>query len=161
MRVSDLVSMGLPEFAVSELAAREITSLDQVQCEAVRQGLFEGQNLLVVAPTSCGKTLIGELAALHHATVRTGSILLTSHKALAYEKYLTFRDSYARADALHLPVALATGDEVTDESIIDTVSLTVATYEKWYYLLLDPKQAHAQHDVGLINSKSPSLAAKT
>src|SRR6266566_6272677 len=133
MKLRELVPLGLPEFGLSELESRGITRLDPLQERAVRGGLFEGRNLVIMAPTSSGKTLIGELGALYHAVNRSGAVFVTSHKALAYEKYLTFRDSYSRTDSLHFHTSITTGDEVTDESAIEHVSLTVATYEKWYY----------------------------
>ena len=136
MRVSELISLGLPEFGVSALRSRGVGDLLPIQQQAVEQGLFSGENIVVMAPTSSGKTLIGELAALQHAVTRKGAVLLTSHKALAYEKYVTLRDSYESEDRL-VRVTVATGDEVTDESASDGVSITVATYEKWYYMLVD------------------------
>ena len=111
-----------------------------MQAAAVEAGLFSGNNLLIVAPTSTGKTLVGELAALQHAVARNGTVFVTSHKALAYEKYLTFRDSYSREESFHFATGIATGDEVTDEGALDDVPFTVATYEKWYYTLIDRPQ---------------------
>ncbi|MBV9760292.1 MAG: DEAD/DEAH box helicase [Acidobacteriaceae bacterium] len=137
MQVEQLVDRGLPEFAVEELASRGITSLEPLQKDAIKAGLFEGQNLVIMAPTSSGKTLVAEMAALYHATHRSGSVMVTSLKALAYEKYLTFRESYSRASQFHFHTSIATGDEVTDEVASDHVSFTVATYEKWYYTLVE------------------------
>lgn len=122
---------------LSELKSRGITELDPLQERAVRAGLFrEGKNFVIMPPTSSGKTLVAELCALYHAVNRSGAVFVTSHKALAYEKYLTFRDSYSRRDSLHFHTSITTGDEVTDESAIEHVPLTVATYEKWYYTLI-------------------------
>ncbi len=144
MQVGDLTSYGLPSFGVSALNARGINDLLPIQKRAVEQGLLSGTNLLAMAPTSSGKTLIAELAALQHAATRKGAVFLTSHKALAYEKYAMFRDSYESDERL-VRVTVATGDEVTDESAADGVSITVATYEKWYYMLVDkPKRLEAK-----------------
>lgn len=137
MKIEDLVHKGLPEFAVAEMAARGIDNLEPLQQQAVEVGLFEGRNLMVVAPTSSGKTLIAELAALKHIVSRSGVVLVTPYKALAYEKYLNFRDSYSRPDDLQFHTSISTGDEVSDESIAASMSLTVATYEKWFYMLLE------------------------
>lgn len=141
MNILDLVSYGLPEFAVKELEVRGITELEPLQEQAVKAGLFDGKNLVVAAPTSSGKTLVAELAALFHITNRSGAVIVESLKALAYEKYLTFRESYSRDDNYCFSTTIATGDEVTDESVADSISLTVATYEKWYHLILeDPRR---------------------
>ncbi len=137
MNIKDLIKIGLPEFAVNALKDRGITSLEPLQEKAIKAGLFKGENLVVMAPTSSGKTLVGELAALQHAISRSGSVILTSHKALAYEKYITLRESYSRDENFFCHTTIATGDEVTEETVATSVSLTVATYEKWYHLLLD------------------------
>ena len=137
MRVEQLIERGLPAFAAEELAGRGIATLEPLQKEAVRAGLFEGKNLVIMAPTSSGKTLVSELAAAYHATHRSGSVMVTSLKALAYEKYLTFRENYSRHKQFHFHTSIATGDEVTDETAADHVALIVATYEKWYYTLVE------------------------
>lgn len=137
METKKTVQYGVPQFAVDELERRGITKLEPLQEKAVRAGLFKGENLLIMAPTSSGKTLVGELAAMQHVTSRAGAIILTSLKAIAYEKYLTLRESYSREDNFFCHTTIATGDEVTEESIATSISLTVATYEKWYHLLLE------------------------
>jgi hypothetical protein len=96
-----------------------------------------------MAPTSSGKTLVAELAAACHATHRSGSVMVTSLKALAYEKYLTFRESYSRPDRLHFHTSIATEDGATDETAADHVALTVATCEKWYYTLVERESAQS------------------
>jgi helicase len=65
MKLRELVPLGLPGFGLTELESRGITRLDPLQERAVRAGLFEGRNLVIMAPTSSGKTLIAELAALY------------------------------------------------------------------------------------------------
>lgn len=137
MNIEELVEKGLPNFAVPALAERGITELQPLQVQAVNTGLMEGENLIVMAPTSSGKTLIGELAALQHIVSRRGAILLTSHKALAYEKYYTFRTSYSRHDNFMFHTGIATGDGITDETTVGSSSIDIATYEKWYYMLVN------------------------
>lgn len=137
MNIEQLLKKGLPGFAVSALADRGITKLQPLQVQALDAGLMDGENLVVMAPTSSGKTLIGELAALQHIVSRRGAILLTSHKALAYEKYYAFRTSYSRDDNFMFHTGIATGDEITDEATVGRSSLDIATYEKWYYMLVN------------------------
>ena len=141
MQVEHLIERGLPAFAAEELASRGIITLEPLQENAVNAGLFDGQNLVIMAPTSSGKTLVAELAAAYHATHHSGTVMVTSLKALAYEKYLMFRESYSRPDRFHFHTSIATGDEVTDETAADHVALTVATYEKWYYTLVERPQS--------------------
>lgn len=146
MNIEELVEKGLPDFAVPALAERGITELQPLQVQAVSTGLMEGENLIVMAPTSSGKTLIAEIAALQHIVSRRGAILLTSHKALAYEKYYTFRTSYSRHDNFMFHTGIATGDGITDETTVGSSSIDIATYEKWYYMLVN--------EPDLIKSKS-------
>ena len=151
MDIADLIEHGLPAFAVEALEDRGITSLDELQEQAVRAGLFRGNNLVISGPTSSGKTLVGELAALHHAVTRSGSVFLTPLKALAYEKYLVFRDSYSRPESFMFETGIATGDEVTDEAAIAPNSLTVATYEKWYFSLIEHPHLISQKSLVVVD----------
>ena len=137
MNIEELVEKGLPDFAVPALAERGITELHPLQVQAVNTGLMEGENLIVMAPTSSGKTLIAEIAALQHIVSRRGTIFLTSHKALAYEKYYAFRTSYSRHDNFMFHTGIATGDGITDEATVGSLSIDIATYEKWYYMLIN------------------------
>ena len=109
------IRRGLPAFAAEELASRGIVTREPLQEDAVNAGLFDGQNLAIMAPTSSGKTLKSELSGAYHATHRSGSVMVTSLKALASEKYLTFRESYSRPDRFHFHTSIATGDKVTDQ----------------------------------------------
>ena len=106
---------------------------------------------MISGPTSSGKTLVGELAALHHAVTRSGSVFLTPLKALAYEKYLVFRDSYSRPESFMFETGIATGDEVTDEAAIAPNSLTVATYEKWYFSLIEHPHLISQKSLVVVD----------
>jgi helicase len=137
MHIADLAQHGVPDFGIEAMLARGIADLLPVQERAVQRGVLRGTNLVVMAPTSSGKTLIGELAALQHAVARKGAIFLTSHKALAYEKYVILRESYEPSENRLVRVTLATGDQVTDEDATEGVAITVATFEKWYYMLVD------------------------
>ena len=62
--VRSLREHGIPE-PVLERWAESLSGLNQLQQDAVNEaGLLEGRNVLVMAPTSSGKTMIGELAAI-------------------------------------------------------------------------------------------------
>ena len=90
--------------------------------------------MIVSAPTSSGKTLVGEIAVL--AALRSGirAIYLVSHKALADQKYLDFVSRFGEKSPQPLAsVGLNTGDRAEGE--IDA-RLLVATYEKALGLFL-------------------------
>lgn len=78
-----------------------------VQERAVRAGVLSGRSLLVSAPTSSGKTFVGEMAGIHAALSGRKVVYLVPTKALAEAKYRRFR---ARYEALGLRVAIATRD---------------------------------------------------
>ena len=66
---------------------RKPVGLNQLQQDAVNEaGLLEGRNVLVMAPTSSGKTMIGELAALRATQNGGRSVFLLPTKALVNEQ---------------------------------------------------------------------------
>ena len=66
-----------------------------VQSLSVRNGLFTGDDQLVVSATATGKTLIGELAGIDRALQGEGTMLfLVPLVALANQKHEDFRDRY-------------------------------------------------------------------
>jgi len=110
--------------------------LTQVQVAAVAAGVLEGRtNLLVVAPTSSGKTLVGEMAAASLAFEGDGrySIMVVPTRALAEEHFNRFRDRYR--DVLN--VVISTGDwtEFDEDVRHGHFDLAVMTYEKLAILL--------------------------
>jgi replicative superfamily II helicase len=110
--------------------------LTQVQMAAVEAGVLEArQNLLVVAPTSSGKTLVGEMAAASLAFEATGrySIMAVPTKALAEEHFNRFRERYR--DVIN--VAISTGDwtEFDEDVRRGHFDLAVMTYEKLAILI--------------------------
>ena len=111
-----------------------LTSLTQVQLLALRAGIAGGASQVVCAPTSSGKTLVGEVAILSALNRGSHCLYLVSHKALADQKYLDFQARFG--DSSPEPIAsvgLSTGDR--DEGEIRP-RLLVSTYEKALALLL-------------------------
>ena len=93
---------------VLERWAESLSGLNQLQQDAVNEaGLLEGRNVLVMAPTSSGKTMIGELAALRATQNGGRSVFLLPTKALVNEQQDKF-------DRIYGPVGVrtirATGD---------------------------------------------------
>lgn len=111
-----------------------ITFLTDIQQKAVAAGILQGKSLIASGPTSSGKTLIAELAAL--AATRSGErvLYLVSHRALADQKYADFNERFA--NALNGPltsVAISTGDR--SEGNADA-QIRIATYEKAIGLIM-------------------------
>ena len=109
-------------------------SLTAVQYAALVAGAATGRSLVVCAPTSSGKTLIGEICVLQALHGGYRCLYLVSHKALADQKYADFvtRFSSAGADP-SATVALSTGDREEGDLQAD---ILVATYEKALVLIL-------------------------
>ena len=133
--VRSLRDHGIPE-PVLERWAESLSGLNQLQQDAVNEaGLLEGRNVLVMAPTSSGKTMIGELAAIRATQHGGRSVFLLPTKALVNEQ----RDRFER---LYGPVGVrtirATGDYSDQVSALlrGQFDIGVLTYEMFRGLAL-------------------------
>ena len=82
--------------------------LNTLQLKAVNeQGVLDGKSLLVVAPTTSGKTLIGELAAIQAVMTGKKTAFLLPYRALINEKFEDFTQRYGPAG---LRVVRCSGD---------------------------------------------------
>ncbi|KKM72220.1 hypothetical protein LCGC14_1422710 [marine sediment metagenome] len=105
-----------------------IFQLREIQKEAIRKGLFFRKSFLVCAPSGSGKTLIGEVCAIHNIFQKFGkSVYLVPYKALATEKYFHFKKSYER---FGVKVELSIGDYDVEDSKLEKADIIVTTYEK-------------------------------
>lgn len=139
VKVQELEALGAPRELVERWAA-EIDDLTEVQERAVRAGVLGGTtNLLVVAPTSSGKTLIGEMAA-SAATLRAGrrrSVFIVPFRALADEHFDTFRSRYG--DLLTVTISTSDWTEFDEDIRRGNFHIAVMTYEKLTgFLVQDP-----------------------
>ncbi|GKS87254.1 extensin [Acidovorax sp. SUPP1855] len=134
MKTSDAQGPGVDAWLLQRLHRWGIEWLTDVQQRALAAGAAAGHSLVVSAPTSSGKTLVGEIAVLCALRAGVRAIYLVSHKALADQKYLDFvaRFGEGAADPIG-SVGLNTGDRA--EGDVDA-QLMVATYEKALGLFL-------------------------
>src|SRR5439155_16506850 len=92
--------------------AESIPSLNELQQDAINEfGVLDGDHLVVSAPTSSGKTLVGELAALKGVLERKRALFLLPMKALVNDKFAEFSRKY---EAFGLRTIRATG-EINDD----------------------------------------------
>lgn len=143
MKITEVTGPGVGTWLTESLSAWGINTLTDVQVRALSAGVANGQGMVVSAPTSSGKTLIGEIAVLRALREKTRAIYLVSHKALADQKYKDFNLRFGESAKEPIAsVGLNTGDRV--EGDIDA-QLVVATYEKALGLVLsgqlDPANA--------------------
>jgi replicative superfamily II helicase len=113
-----------------------LPSLNSLQQAAINDaGLLYGKNVLVMAPTSSGKTMVGELAALRATQNGGRSVFLLPTKALVNEQYERFARVYGPAG---IRVIRATGDTADDVPAIlrGQFDLAILTYEKFGNLAL-------------------------
>lgn len=121
---------------VNHFGSIGIKKLMPVQIKAIEGGLLKREDLLVVAGTSSGKTLIGELAGLQNWKSRNEKfIFVTPLVALTNQKYDSFKKRYQK---LGLRVAIRVGkSRIVDsntknkhpEGNFSKADIIVATYE--------------------------------
>lgn len=92
-------------------------------------------NLLVIAPTSSGKTFIGEMAAISQVIHQKKVIYLVPLRSLAEEKYRHFKNLYSNWG---LEMVVSTRNHREDDHRITQgdYKIAVMVYEKFYYFLL-------------------------
>lgn len=112
-------------------------SLTDVQFDSLVAGVARGQDILVSAPTSTGKTLIGWWGVSTALAAGHNIVYLVSYRALAHQKFEEAQHLFL--DALqgdHSSIVCATGDSVEDASGRKTSAplaarILIATYEKF------------------------------
>jgi len=147
MKMTELLRFDVPAEVVALWQARESQSLLPLQEMVVkRHGLFGGENLLIQAPTSSGKTFIGEMAAIQTALRRKKVVYLVPLKALAEEKFLDFQEKYADYG---LKVIISTRDrrEFDEDLEQGNFSIAVVVYEKLSQLLVRRPERIAEIDL--------------
>ncbi len=113
-------------------------SITDIQFEALESGVARGESVLVSAPTSTGKTLIGWWTIAGAIEAGKTAVYLVSHRALAKQKFeeaqRLFLDGYLGGD--RSAIVCATGDSVEDAAGRKTnaplaATILIATYEKF------------------------------
>lgn len=122
----DVNDFNIPKTILEGIKAKGIKQLTPPQADALQSGLLNWENVLVVAPTASGKTLIGEMALVN--TVLNGGIGIytTPLKALASEKFEEFKfwGNYG------VKVGISTGDYDESGESLGKYDILVTTYEK-------------------------------
>lgn len=113
-----------------------VSTLTDCQAQVFsHEPLWEGKNVLVVAPTSSGKTFIGEVLAAQAAFSLRRAIFLVPFKALAEEKFAEFKERY---DPLGISVVISDGDHTRSDHDIrrGDFGIAVIVYEKLAQLIV-------------------------
>ncbi|MCG2909451.1 MAG: DEAD/DEAH box helicase, partial [Stygiolobus sp.] len=123
----DVDSLSIDERVKEIMKNRGIKKLNPPQSEAVKKGLLEDKNLLIVSPTASGKTLMAELGMISHLLNKGGKVVyVTPLRALTNEKYNTFKEW----ETLGFKVGMSSGDYDTDDAWLKNYDIIVTTYEK-------------------------------
>jgi len=120
------------ELDLQEALRSRLEAFDEllpVQSLAVRNGLLEGRDQLVVSATATGKTLVGELAGIDRALRGEGKLLfLVPLVALANQKHEDFEEMYG--DSLNVSIRVGASRIRDDGNRFDPgADVIVGTYE--------------------------------
>lgn len=127
--------LDIPDTMKQVLENEGLSDLLPIQSRVISAGLLKGRSLLIVASTSSGKTLLGELAGVPRAMKGKKMIYMAPLVALTNEKYEQFRKRYK---SLGLRVGIKVGMSRLDvgkegRPIVDTdirkADIVCATYE--------------------------------
>ena len=135
--MAELAAFGLAPELLSEWSGRFGGGLNELQLEAVNERrVLDGRSLLVVAPTSSGKTFVGEMASAKAITDGRKAVFLLPFKALTNEKYEDFEALYG--ERLGLRVVRCTGDhhDDVDDFVRGKYDIALLTYEMFLNLSL-------------------------
>lgn len=135
VKIKELSQYGFPKAIIEIWEQGESEYLLPVQEEAIAQGLLDRHSMIIVAPTSSGKTFVSEIAAYKCAQEQKKVIYLAPHKAIVGEKYLDFKQKYQQYG---IRVAVSSGDhhEFDDDIRQNQFDLVIFTYEKLAMLLV-------------------------
>ena len=107
----------------------------ELQISAINNGkVLEGQHIVVSAPTSSGKTMIGELASLKCVLEGKKALFLLPLKALVNDKVRQFTEIYS---SLGIKTIEATGESDDISPLLKgQYDICLLTYEKFLAVIL-------------------------
>jgi replicative superfamily II helicase len=144
--LSTLSAAGFP-YPLVKAWAGAVPALNVLQTSAINDfEVLAGNNLVVSAPTSSGKTMVGELAALRHIIERRRALFLLPLKALVADKKRHFDQVY-RPFGVRTVEATGETDDITP-LLRGRYDIGLLTYEKFAAIALTFPHVMAQ--VGVI-----------
>lgn len=101
----------------------------------VKHNVLGGKNIIIFAPTSSGKTLVGEIVSVHYAMAKKRALYLVPMKALAEEKYHHFKAMYGE---LGIKTIVSTHDRKEYDQDLERKEfhIAVVVFEKLNALLV-------------------------
>jgi helicase len=147
--IESLGEVGFPEGLVRAWSG-SIPSLNDMQVAAVNDyGVLDGAHLVVSAPTSSGKTMVGELAALRCILDRKRALFLLPLKALVADKRRQFEAVYG---AFGIRTVEATGETDNITPLLrGHYDIALLTYEKFAAIALTFPHVLAQAGIIVVD----------
>ncbi len=147
--IDDLAAFGVPQAVLREWQDRFRGGLNELQLAAVNDyRILDGASLLVIAPTSAGKTFVGELAATRAIVEGRKAVFLLPYRALVNEKFDLFTSIYG--DRLGMRVVRCSGDfaDQVDTFVRGKYDIALLTYEM--FLNIAVANTGILHQIGLV-----------
>jgi helicase len=147
--ISEISQFGLSQNLIQQWQNLYPNGLNELQLEAVNEfRILEGESILVIAPTSSGKTFVGEMAGAKTISLGKKAVLLFPYKALVNEKFDQFTDLYH--STLGFRVIRCTGDylDQNNEFIKGKYDIALLTYEMFLNISISISETLGQ--IGLI-----------
>ncbi len=138
MKMADLVSYGYPAGLIKIWEKEESPDLLPLREEAITKYDLLAKalrNLLVIAPTSSGKTFIGELAAVKQALEMRRALFLVPYRAIAEEQFANFQSKY-KDYGLRIAISDRDHREYDDDIIAGEYEIAIIVYEKFVGLMV-------------------------
>ena len=137
MKIKGLLNLGFTPEIIQTWEQAGYDDLLPVQEDAINKGVLERTSLFLTAPTSSGKTFIGEMAAIAHALRGKKTLYLVPFKAIAEEKYLDFSEKYS-GENIGFIIHISDRDHHQNDSDIQigNYDIAILTYEKLSSLLV-------------------------
>ncbi len=121
----------LPKIAVDILNDLGYSELYPTQELAIKEGVLNGESMIISTPTASGKTLIALLTSAIHVNNKKKVIYMTPLKALANEKFEEFR----LLEKYNAKVMISTGDLDSSSNYLKDADIIILTNEKFDSLM--------------------------
>jgi len=147
--INELAALGIPKEILTAWVANFKDGLNDLQLEAINDHrVLDGNSLMVVAPTSAGKTFVGEIAAARAIAAGKKVVFLLPYRALVNEKYEYFDGLYGAR--LGMRVIRCTGDYSDQASafIKGKYDIALLTYEM--FLGISVNNSGVLNSIGLV-----------
>lgn len=138
MEMTDLASHGYPVELIEIWEQQESKELLPIQEKAIQECDIlntTSKNILIIAPTSSGKTFVGELVAVKEALEMRRSLFLVPFRAIAEEHYANFQAKY-KDYGFRVVISDRDHREYDDDIIGGEYEIAIVVYEKLVGLLV-------------------------